>query len=52
MKQKKEARELPNTTGKGNNSSKDTKRKRITHYELAYKWQAQPKVLNLERKGI
>ena len=38
MKQKKEARELPNNTGKGINSGKGIKRKRTRPYELTYKW--------------
>ena len=51
MKEKKEARELAGNTG--NNlrvTGKSTKRKRINHYELAYKWTSPIHVSYLERR--
>jgi len=51
MDNKKEARTLGSITG--NNTScintKNTKRKRITHYKLALKWSQIPKICVMER---
>jgi len=52
MAVKKEARELQNNTGNGKASGKNTKRDRITHYELVYKRQSPLKVINMERNSI
>jgi len=46
---KKQARELPHNTGNTNYSTKNTKRKRIPHYKLAFSWSQTPKNCVMER---
>ncbi len=50
MKQKKEARKLPNNTGKELNRGKDTKRTRIKQFKLVYKWATKTGVLLSQNK--
>jgi hypothetical protein len=49
MNIKKETRESSHNTGIKNYSTKNTKRKRITHYKLAFSWSQTPKNCVIER---